>query len=171
MKEERFFKEMPYPFSEEEERKLKKRVLSSIPEKRFNLLPKLVFVSGLIIIFLSIPFLIKNKPEPVQEMKKIHVQNPLKIKSEEIALKDLPFPAFKFEEKTEDIPFQITKINHSVKLIWEARGAEKFRVKKCYFPPQKEGCVYVEETTKNYFIDRDKEQEKLVIYIVEAVKG
>lgn len=170
MREERFFKEMPYPFREDEEIRIKNKILSSIPENRLFLFPKLAFAFVLIIVFI-LPFLFHKKEAPV-ETKKVVVLNPLKIKSEEIALKDLNLPIPLPEEvKIEDIPFQITKVNHSIKLVWEASGVEKFRVKKCYFPPQKEGCIYIEETDKNYFIDKAKEEEKLVIYIVEAIKG
>ncbi|MEJ5167176.1 MAG: hypothetical protein WHV67_09140, partial [Thermoanaerobaculia bacterium] len=157
MEKNKFFKEMPYPFLYEEERKLKEKILSSLPEKNFNFFPKLAFAFILLIV-LILPFLFNKKETPV-ERKKVVVLNPLKIKSEEIALKDLNMPIPPPEEvKIEDIPFQITKVDHSIKLFWEDSRAKKFRIKKCYLPPGKEGCVYLEETDKKYYIDNSKEE-------------
>lgn len=170
MEKNKFFKEMPYPFLFEEEEKLKERILSSLPERSFNFFPKLAFAFILIIIFI-LPFLLNKKEVPV-ETKKVVVLNPLKIKSEEIVLKDLNLPIPPLEEiKVEDIPFQITKVDHSIKLSWEDIRATKFRIKKCYFPPGKEGCVYLEETDKKFYIDNSEEKEKLVFYIVEAIRS
>lgn len=170
MKEERFFKEMPYPFKEDEERRIKNKILSSIPEDRLFFFPKLAF-SGFIIILIIISFSLHHKKEKPFLKERISVKNPLKMKFEEIKLPSLPVPELEAEEKVEDIPFQITKVDHHIKLQWEDRNASKFRIKKCFFPPGKEGCVYLEETDKRYFIDNCKEEEKLVFYIVEAIRS
>ncbi len=171
MKIDKFFKEIPYPFRVQEEMKFKEKLLSSLPKRDYDFIPKLVFVFSVILLVLLIPFLINNKVPNNAETKRIIVLNPLKIKSEELVLKDFHFfiPEYK-EERIEDIPFRIAKTDHLVKLEWQADGVEKYRIKKCTFPPKK-GCSYVEETNKNYFIDKPKEEEKLVFYIVEAVRS
>lgn len=171
MKEDKFFKKVPYPFRLEEEEKLKRRILSSLPEKKYIPFGKIALSFGIILIIISIPFFISNKKE-VQVQKKVEVINPLKIKSEEIAFQNLPFPMPDLkEEKIEDIPFKIFKEDHSVKLVWEDKEAKKYRIKKCLFPPKDKGCDYVDETEKNYYLDKSLEESNLVIYIVEAIKG
>jgi len=171
MKEKKFFKNMPYPFSPQEEMRLKKKILSSLPEKNYSFIPKLIFASLAVLLIILIPFLNPQKDEEIKITKKIEVINPLKIKSEEIVLNifSILIPDFK-KEKVEDIPFNITKQDNSVKLEWQASGALKYRIKKCAFPP-KDDCNYVGETNKNYYVDNEKEKEKLVVYIVEAVKS
>lgn len=171
MKDDKFFKLIPYPFSIEEERRLKNKILSSLPIKRHFIFLKLAIAFALILIMISVPFFISNNKFEAKEKEKIIVLNPLKIKSEEIVIKDFPFPQPYFnEEKVQDIPFYIAKYNHSVKLQWDRKDFQKFRVKKCTFLPPHNDCAFIEETDKNYFIDKESKDAKFVIYIVEAVK-
>lgn len=172
MKDKKFFKEIPYPFCKEEEMRLKNKILSSLPIKKYNLFVKFAIGFALILIMVSVHFLISNKKVEGKKKEKIIVLNPLKIKSEEIVLKDFPFPQPQFEEeKIQDIPFHIAKYDHSVILQWDANNFQKFRVKKCQFLPPKNDCAFVQETDKNYFIDEDLDDAKFVVYIIEAVIG
>lgn len=171
MRADKFFKEIPYPFKYQEEIKFKEKLLSSLPKNGYAFFPKVAFVFTVILLVFLTPFLTNNKIPDNAETKRIIVLNPLKIKPEELVLKDFQFfiPEYK-EEKIEDIPFSIVKTDHLVKLEWQDEGVAKYRIKKCTFPP-KNGCPYVEETNKNYFIDKATEEEKLVFYIVEAIRS
>lgn len=172
MKDDKFFNLRPYPFSIEEERRLKNKILSSLPQKKHPIFLKLTIAFALILIAISVPFFISNNKFEAKEKEKIIVLNPLKIKSEGIVIKDFPFPQPYFnEEKVQDIPFHIAKYDHSIKLQWDQKDFQKFRVKKCTSPPPYNDCAFIEETSKNFFIDKESKDAKLIIYIVEAVKG
>lgn len=170
MKDDKFFKLIPYPFCAEEEKRLKNKILSSLPINRNYVFLKLAIAFALILITISVPFFISNNK--FEEKEKIIVLNPLKIKSEEIVIKDFPFPPPYFsEEKVQDIPFYLVKYDHSIKLQWDQKDFQKFRVKKCTNLPPQNNCFSIQETDKNYFIDEEIKDAKFIIYIVEAVKG
>ncbi len=172
MKEEKFFKELPNPFIEREVFKLKERVLEALPRKNTFFYLKYAFIP-LTILFFIFSFLLinKNKEDSLKIKERVFVQNPLKIKSEDIKIELAEFPLPEEKERVEDIPFIISKINDSIKLTWQEIPAKKYRIKKCNLIPPQKNCNYVVETKNNYFIDKDKEKENLVVYIVEAVKS
>ncbi len=171
MKEEKFFKEMPNPFIERELFKLKERVLECLTKKSTFFYLKYAFVPLILLFFIFSHFLVNNREKDIKIKERILVQNPLKIKSEDIKIELAEFPLPEEKERVEDIPFIISKVNGSVKLTWQEIPSKKYRIKKCNFIPLEENCNYVVETKNNYFIDNDKEKENLVIYIVEAVKS
>ena len=70
-----------------------------------------------------------------------------------------------------DVPFQIQKTDHQIRLAWEQEKGYQYVVQKCVLSAKGRSCRTETVVNGGSFQDKSIEESPLVFYTVEAVKS
>jgi|GEM_PF-2413043 len=84
---------------------------------------------------------------------------------------NVAFPRVADKAQKIDVPFQISKTDHRVRLAWEKMEGYQYIVQKCVLSARGKSCRTTTVVRGDAFQDKSADETPLVMYTVEAVKS
>ena len=83
----------------------------------------------------------------------------------------IAFPRVADKAQKLDVPFQISKTDHRVRLAWEKMEGYQYIVQKCVLSAKGKSCRTTTVVSGGAYQDKSADETPLVMYTVEAVKS
>jgi hypothetical protein len=174
MKEKSLFR-LVDPFTPAEHAAFTTRVMGSLSARRTSWSPLWALAASLVLAIGLIGVVGHYFPQDGTPAAVVTVANPLDLvvgmSPQTILAGDVAFPPVSGKNQMMDVPFQILKTDHQIRLAWEEEKGYQYVVQKCILSAKGRACRTETVVNGGTFQDKSIEESPLVLYTVEAVKS
>jgi len=163
------------PLSPAEHAAFTAKVMESLPSRRFIWNPAWAVAACIVLAVGLIGIVGYYLPQSGFRAPVLNVANPLNLvvetPAQTLLAGEVAFPPVSGKSRMMDVPFQIRKTDHQIRLAWEEEKGYEYVVQKCVLSAKGRSCRTETVVRGGTFQDKSVEESPLVLYTVEAVKS
>lgn len=163
------------PFTQAEHAAFTVRVMESLPSRRTSWGPVWALAASVVLAVGLIGVVGYYLPQSELQAPVVMVANPMDLVAgttpQTVLAGDVVFPPVSGKNQMLDVPFQILKTDHQIRLAWEQEKGYQYVVQKCILSAKGRACRTETVVNGGTFQDKSVEESPLVFYTVEAVKS
>jgi hypothetical protein len=165
----------PDAFTPAEHAAFTRRVMEVLPRRTPLWKPWFALAATLLLAVGSLFLVARHELRTIPMASSVHVANPLDIlhalPAEDLSVAGLAFPSAERPGSPRvDVPFQILKTDHQIRIAWQELEGYEYIIQKCTLSSNGKHCRTKTVVHGSSYQEKSPEESPLVMYTVEAVK-